>query len=226
MAKGHNMNESQLMKLSEIQKQEKKDEILKAARQLFAKKGMDSTSVQEIAKKAGVAKGTVYLYYESKNQIFMEIIRFARNILHKKTKETASEPGKVIPKIRKLIQIHQEFTKKYPEYNAIFAQVSTQMMSLENDVTQLFLPESEEENPLYIVFNLLKEGVDNGELKPDINLYEETFRLWFLTMGMSTVSNMLRNTSLPTVWFLKDKVDEEKVLWDTMNQFLNKISKE
>src|SRR4051812_29048738 len=46
------------------------EEILEAARQVFAQKGFRDTSVDEIAQAAGVAKGTVYLYYPSKEAIY------------------------------------------------------------------------------------------------------------------------------------------------------------
>src|SRR5512135_2087611 len=46
------------------------EEILEAARRVFAQKGFRDTSVDEIAQAAGVAKGTVYLYYSSKEAIY------------------------------------------------------------------------------------------------------------------------------------------------------------
>src|SRR6266446_2990919 len=50
--------------------------ILEAARTVFAKKGFHDTTVDAIAEAAGVAKGTVYLYYRSKQDIYIEALRF------------------------------------------------------------------------------------------------------------------------------------------------------
>ena len=52
------------------QKSERRDAILAAARKVFAQKGYDGTTVADIAKEAGVAAGTVYLYYASKTELF------------------------------------------------------------------------------------------------------------------------------------------------------------
>ncbi len=50
-------------------------EILEAARKVFAEKGYTSASVEDIAHEAGIAKGTLYLYYPSKHDIYWEALR-------------------------------------------------------------------------------------------------------------------------------------------------------
>ncbi len=50
-------------------------EILDAALLLFSEQGFARTKLEEVAKKAGVSKGTVYLYFESKDALFQAIVR-------------------------------------------------------------------------------------------------------------------------------------------------------
>jgi AcrR family transcriptional regulator len=50
-------------------------EILQAARQVFARRGFAEASMEEIAQVAGLAKGTLYLYYESKRELYRAAIR-------------------------------------------------------------------------------------------------------------------------------------------------------
>jgi len=52
---------------------DKKAEILKCARELFSSRGFKDTNVAEITKMAGMATGTFYNYYSSKDKLFMEI---------------------------------------------------------------------------------------------------------------------------------------------------------
>lgn len=52
------------------QKIERRDAILAAARKVFAEAGYDGTTMADIAREAGVAAGTVYLYYASKTDLF------------------------------------------------------------------------------------------------------------------------------------------------------------
>src|SRR5438045_312242 len=50
--------------------------ILEAARKVFAKKGFNEATVDDIAAAARVAKGTVYLYYRSKREVYFAALKF------------------------------------------------------------------------------------------------------------------------------------------------------
>ncbi len=51
---------------------EKKNRIVKAAKELFAEKGFDNTDTKEISKRAGVSIGTFYAYFEDKKAILLK----------------------------------------------------------------------------------------------------------------------------------------------------------
>ncbi len=65
-------------------------EILQAARSLFARLGYSATSVDDIAQEAGVAKGTVYLYFKSKEEVFAALLARDLECLTDKTIESMS----------------------------------------------------------------------------------------------------------------------------------------
>lgn len=56
-------------------REEKRELILDTALELFAEKGFHTTSVEQIAKKAGISKGLTYNYFESKNAILEAILK-------------------------------------------------------------------------------------------------------------------------------------------------------
>ena len=53
------------------------DEVLDAALELFVEKGFAATRVEDIATRAGVSKGTVYLYFPSKEAVLEGLVRRA-----------------------------------------------------------------------------------------------------------------------------------------------------
>ena len=55
-------------------REERKKEILMIARKLFAEKGYDQTSINDILKIIEIAKGTFYYYFTSKEELLEEII--------------------------------------------------------------------------------------------------------------------------------------------------------
>ena len=56
----------------------KKDRILETAARLFAERGFSRTSTSLLAKEAGVAEGTIFRHFKSKDDIFLELIRSLR----------------------------------------------------------------------------------------------------------------------------------------------------
>ena len=50
-------------------------ELLQAALELFVEKGFAATRAEEVARRAGVSKGTLYLYYPSKEELFKAVVR-------------------------------------------------------------------------------------------------------------------------------------------------------
>ncbi len=55
-------------------KEDRPGEILEAALVLFAEKGFAATRLDEVARRAGVSKGTVYLYFASKEELFKSLV--------------------------------------------------------------------------------------------------------------------------------------------------------
>jgi len=64
-----------------IPKEERRQQILKAARDVFVKRGYHQTTIDDIVAAAGVARGTYYLYFEDKRAVLADLIdRFAAQI--------------------------------------------------------------------------------------------------------------------------------------------------
>jgi len=70
-----------MAKKTEKPKRNRREEIIKSARQLFLKKGYRLTSIEQIAEKAGYSKRTVYLEYVNKDDLFLDIATDGLEIL-------------------------------------------------------------------------------------------------------------------------------------------------
>jgi len=67
-----------------VNRQEKRRAILQAAMAVFARKGFSATKVADIAREAGIGKGTVYEYFSSKDEIFFALYRQMRDEFHRR----------------------------------------------------------------------------------------------------------------------------------------------
>ncbi len=59
-----------------VNKEDRQREILEAALSVFSKKGFHDAAVQEIANEAGIAKGTIYEYFKSKDDLFLSLLDY------------------------------------------------------------------------------------------------------------------------------------------------------
>jgi AcrR family transcriptional regulator len=79
----------------------RRSQILDAARQSFVRHGFDCTTVHGIARLAGVAKGTVYLYYRSKDDILQELVGQDLTEFEHDTVPVICGPGTVEERLRR-----------------------------------------------------------------------------------------------------------------------------
>ena len=68
------MSNIQLMPSIERQDRAKRRQIMEGARTVFLAQGFDAASMGEIARQAGVSKGTLYVYFDSKEALFEAIV--------------------------------------------------------------------------------------------------------------------------------------------------------
>jgi len=69
------------------QKQHRQEAILAAAFEVFAAHGYEATRIDEVAQRAGIAKGTIYLYFRDKDRLFQAVVR---NLIPARTSRTAA----------------------------------------------------------------------------------------------------------------------------------------
>lgn len=94
-------------------KQSKRDMILKAAYDLFVKKGYLDAKIIDIAEAAGIGKGTVYEYFESKDAIFLELFKTEVAAGYKKLPEILEAELDSETKLKQYIEVELENTSRY-----------------------------------------------------------------------------------------------------------------
>jgi AcrR family transcriptional regulator len=92
-----------------------RDKILKAALTLFTQKGIKSTTTKELAKKAGIAEGTIYVHFKSKEQIANYLFRHYMELFGDGLFEQAKTVNIPVDKIKLLIKAFFDFAEKEPK---------------------------------------------------------------------------------------------------------------
>ncbi|MBD3219041.1 MAG: TetR family transcriptional regulator [candidate division Zixibacteria bacterium] len=116
-------------------KPDKRRSIIKAAEGLFAKSGFHGTDVDLIAKSAGVSKGSVYNYFDSKEEILMSVIEEGVNELDRQMKKYIRPLSDPIEKIKKGIEFYIKFLEKR---EPLFRVLTGDRISLRMDLKKRF----------------------------------------------------------------------------------------
>ena len=89
------------------------DAVVDAATRVFLRKGYRSTTIDDIAREAGISKPTVYQYAESKQWLLDEIVRIMCESMERAQIEIYSSPAPAIVRLRWLIRLNVELAVHY-----------------------------------------------------------------------------------------------------------------
>lgn len=136
-----------------------KRKIFEASMKLFAEKGYDATSIEEITATVGVAKGTLYYHFSSKEEIFNFLVEEGIKLLQNSIDIKTSKLPNYIDKLKAIILIQIKIVVKYEDIITILL---TQFLGKKarNQKCQKLVYE-------YInkIEEIVKEGIKKGQIK-------------------------------------------------------------
>ncbi|MEJ5172210.1 MAG: TetR/AcrR family transcriptional regulator [Hydrogenothermaceae bacterium] len=113
-----------------------KEKLLEAAKQLFSEKGYHETKISDIVSKAQVAQGTFYIYFKSKEDIFLQLIKKIHQELLDKLSKYREIPGDPQTILTMLVEEFLEEVYKNRELAQIFF---GQLLGVNEEFRQLYV---------------------------------------------------------------------------------------
>ncbi|MCQ8188829.1 TetR/AcrR family transcriptional regulator [Streptomyces rugosispiralis] len=112
------------MDSSSTRRQATRQKLFEAAVTLIAEQGFSSTTVDEIAERAGVAKGTVYYNFASKTVLFEELLRHGIELLTASLQtaadENAERGGSHVDALDAMVRAGLDFISRYPSLTQLY----------------------------------------------------------------------------------------------------------
>jgi AcrR family transcriptional regulator len=94
--------------------------IQDATMRVIARRGMTAATMQEIAEEAGVAKGTIYLYFKDRDDLVEKTFERAITELHKRIDVALEGNGKFEQKLRAVLAAEMEFFREHREFFRLY----------------------------------------------------------------------------------------------------------
>lgn len=136
-----------------------KRKIFESSMKLFAEKGYDGTSVEEITATVGVAKGTLYYHFSSKEEIFNFLIEEGMNLLKNSIKIKTDNLSKSMDKLRAIVLIQLKIVFKYENFMSIIMN-ETWGNESRSKTCRKYINEY-----INIIKTVIDAGIENGEIK-------------------------------------------------------------
>ena len=146
-----------------VEKNNKYHQILEAAVKVFARQGFHQSTVAQIAKEAGVADGTIYLYFKNKDDILVQFFSFRAKQVFERFREAVDGAQNSRDKLRNLVHRHlAEFQRDRD--GAVVYQVETHQNS------RLAEAQIREMSQMYrdLISEIVEQGQQEGTIRKDL----------------------------------------------------------
>lgn len=136
-----------------------KRKIFETSMKLFAEKGYDATSIEDITATVGVAKGTLYYHFSSKEEIFNFLVEEGIKLLQNSIDIKIAKHENYIDKIKAIVLIQIKIVVKYEDLITILLSQFWGKEARHQKCQKLI------DEYLITIENIVKEGIEKGQIK-------------------------------------------------------------
>lgn len=163
--------------------QKSKNDILQAAEQLFAEKGLYGARIDEIAKQANINKRMIYEYFGNKDELYKSVLLHVYKHMQEAEEGLLSQKLSGIELIREVINLYFDFLHENPNFVSILLWENLNKAEYLNK-----LDEKKLERPAFkYLKDEIKKARESGIFKPNID--ENQVVISLITMCFSNFSN-------------------------------------
>ena len=161
------------------EKENRKDLILQAAEKVMRENGLYGLSIEAIADETQLAKGTIYLYFKSKEEILSSLTIKARNKLFVEFELIDKQNRNPFDKLISMIKMNYTFYKQFPLYYDLVSLYEANHKVVETE--EMY---KSSENITNLVYRVANEAKEEGLLNENIKPLHLTMSMWGMTVGM------------------------------------------
>lgn len=136
--------------------------IITAAGAVFAKLGFYKSTIAQIAAEAGVADGTIYLYFKNKEDILYQFLSYKTDIVFKKMHQAVNKTGNAEIKLRNLIRSHLKEFQDDRDMAVVFQSEVRYLRDIEPQIKNI------SKMYLHLLTEIIEQGQIEGTIRQDL----------------------------------------------------------
>ena len=162
-----------------LEKENRKQLILDAAEKVMQQHGLHGLSIDLIANETQLAKGTIYLYFKSKEEILATLTIKARHLMASDFEKIENNKDSNIDKLKGIIKSNYLFYKKNPVYYDLVS-----LYEINNRMSETEEMHQSGDRIMKIVVGIANKAKAEGTLNPNIDPIILSMSLWGMAVGM------------------------------------------
>ncbi|PKM95017.1 MAG: hypothetical protein CVU84_06760 [Firmicutes bacterium HGW-Firmicutes-1] len=201
----------------EANKIHKKETFLDAAEKLFAEKGFENTSIDEVVKKAGLTKRTLYQYFQSKEDLYYAVALSGARLLAKASFDALERGENVRDKIHLANLAHLSFYKEYPDSFRILNYLPANQQNIEASPHYQEIKQIDAAR-MRSLASLSEAALSDGSINPNLDMQKAMF------FGFFSAFSLLFTVAFTdkSIWQALS-MDEDEFLKFSFNLFTNAL---
>lgn len=142
----------------------RQEEILQAAIKVLSKQGFQQTKIKDIAQEAGVADGTIYLYFKNKDELLVQLFEGVMKRVLEILRGALVDYTKPEERLRCFLRTHLHMVEEEPEIAKIISVVLRQSTTFIQEYENTLFTEY-----LGLLYEILQQGIVEGVFRADID---------------------------------------------------------
>ena len=144
---------------------EKRTRILEIAIAEFANKGFDNANINDIAQIAGISVGSLYKYFDSKENFFLTCIRFGQETLENVLTDALESKDDILDKAEKIVRMIQIHSRQNKDLIRLYNEITSES----NSVLVKKLSRDLEVISAHAYSTLIQKAKDVGDIREDVD---------------------------------------------------------
>ena len=179
----------------EREKEQRRNEIIDAAEKIFFSKGMPQATMEEVADEAELSKGTIYIYFKNKEDLYLAIILRGLAILEDMFEQASASCERGLDKTEAIGRAFFGFCNTHPNYFQAMLYFESSGEPAEGQVEAGYATECQAQSVriLELCGEAVQVGIDDGTLRSDLDPVMTAMTLYGMSVGLFQIVCMKKN---------------------------------
>jgi AcrR family transcriptional regulator len=150
------------------EKEQRRNEIIDAAEVVFARKGYEQATMEDIARAARLSRPLLYVYFKDKEDLHLAILHRGLLILRRSFEKAIARHARGLDQVEAVGRAYIRFSQTHPDYFETLARFEARAINMDVSNPNKAACLMEGRSVHQVVASAIQQGIDDGSIRPNI----------------------------------------------------------